>query len=129
MTGNKCLLDTSVIIHTFRKNNTIAEQLDKISEIFIPATVVGELYFGAYKSADPPRHIIQTQSFLLSCKILPTDSGTAEIYGKIKAALSKKGKPIPENDIWIAAIATQYDLPLFTSDNHFAEIEGLALFK
>jgi tRNA(fMet)-specific endonuclease VapC len=56
---------------------------------------------------------------------LHIDENTAKFYGSIKAALRKKGKPIPENDIWIAAIAQQYDLILITRDNHFSEIDNL----
>jgi tRNA(fMet)-specific endonuclease VapC len=48
-------------------------------------------------------------------------------YGKIKAALITKGKPIPENDIHIAATALQLDLPLYTTDSQFREIEDLTL--
>ena len=129
MTGNKCLLDTSVIIHAFRNNNTVATLLDTMAEVYVPVTVIGELYYGAYKSADPTKHITQVQSFLLNCKILSPDAVTGDTYGNIKAALVKKGKPIPENDIWIAAMARQYDLPLFTTDNHFSEIENISLIK
>ena len=127
ITGNKCLLDTSVIIHCFKQNNQIVEKLDTLEEIYVPVTLVGELYFGAYKSGDAVKHIAQIESFLANCKILVTDSITSNLYGKIKAALAKKGKPIPENDIWIGAAALQYNIPLFTADKHFQEIDGLDL--
>jgi tRNA(fMet)-specific endonuclease VapC len=129
MTGNKCLLDTSVVIHAFKKNNTVAERLDAIAEIYVPVTVIGELYYGAYKSSNSPKHITQIQSFLVNCKVLLPDAETADTYGQIKAVLIKKGKPLPENDIWIAAMARQYNLPLFTTDNHFTEIDNLTLVK
>lgn len=129
MTGNKCLLDTSVIIHAFKQNNAIAERLDALAEIYVPVIVVGELYYGAYRSANPEKHIAQVQSFLQNCKVLLSDAATAASYGAIKAALMAKGKPIPENDIWIAAVARQYNLPLFTADNHFTAIEGITLFQ
>lgn len=48
-------------------------------------------------------------------------------YGNIKAVLRKKGKPIPEDDIWIAAIAQRHKLILVTRDKHFKEIESLRL--
>ena len=129
MTGSKCLLDTSVIIHSFKKNTAIAARLDKVEEIYVPIEVEGELFYGAYNSANPEKHITQIKAFLFNCKVLLPDSSTADIYGKIKATLIRKGKPIPENDIWIAAIALQYSLPLFTTDNHFAEIDNIALLQ
>jgi len=127
MTGNKCLLDTSAIIHSFRKANDVAAKLNAMAEIYVQVTAIGELYFGAYKSDNIPKHLSIVQSFLINCKILATDRATAEVYGTIRAALAKKGRPLPENDIWIAASALQYNLPLFTLDNHFKEINGLIL--
>jgi tRNA(fMet)-specific endonuclease VapC len=55
------------------------------------------------------------------------DEGTSIAYGNIKAALRKKGKPIPENDIWIAAIAKRYELVLIFRDKHFKEIESISI--
>lgn len=127
MIGNKCLLDTSIIIHAFKSNNEVSEKLDNLTEIYVSVTVIGELYYGAYKSDSTDKHIRQIQSFIGNCKILQTDITTAEIYGSIKAVLARKGKPIPENDIWIGAIALQYNLPLYTTDNHFREINGICL--
>ncbi len=64
-------------------------------------------------------------SFLLPCEI-----NFLKIYiwyGEIKDRLRKKGRPIPENDIWIAAIAFQHDLILISRDEHFREVEDLKL--
>ncbi|HWL95174.1 MAG TPA: PIN domain-containing protein [Phycisphaerae bacterium] len=57
--------------------------------------------------------------------ILPCDHLTARHYGEIKTKLWNAGKPIPDNDIWIAALAMQYDVPISTRDRHFQYIEGL----
>jgi tRNA(fMet)-specific endonuclease VapC len=127
MTGNKCLVDTSIIIHAFRNNNAVTRRLNELKEVFVPATVVGELFYGAYNSTNVSAKILQVQSFLADCTVLPSDTTTSEIYGQIKAALIKKGKPLPENDIWIAATALQYSLPLFATDKHFTEIDGIIL--
>jgi tRNA(fMet)-specific endonuclease VapC len=59
MTGSKCLLDTSVIIQAFRKDNTVVHQLDKLAEVFVPVIVVGELVYGAHKSSNLRRNIEQ----------------------------------------------------------------------
>ncbi|RYY05745.1 MAG: type II toxin-antitoxin system VapC family toxin [Sphingobacteriaceae bacterium] len=64
---------------------------------------------------------------MCSCNVVPIDSETAKIYATIKNKLLKKGKPIPENDIWIAAVAIRYELPLVAFDKHFLEIENLQL--
>ncbi len=63
MTGDKCLLDTSVIIYAFRSKNEVSEKLDTMKEVYVSVTAVGELYFGAYKSKSPSKHLQQMQFF------------------------------------------------------------------
>jgi tRNA(fMet)-specific endonuclease VapC len=58
--------------------------------------------------------------------VLPCDATTARLYGEIKASLRSKGRPIPENDIWNAAVAQQHGLSLVTRDEHFNNVAGLA---
>jgi tRNA(fMet)-specific endonuclease VapC len=62
---------------------------------------------------------------VFSSVVLACDLDTAREYGVIKNALREKGRLIPENDIWIAAIARQHDLTLVTRDEHFKEIKHL----
>jgi len=57
--------------------------------------------------------------------VLPCDTDTASIYGMIKKRLFEKGKPIPENDIWIAAVAYQHGLTVISRDDHSSEVENL----
>ncbi|MFD2287718.1 PIN domain-containing protein [Pedobacter petrophilus] len=61
------------------------------------------------------------------CNVLIADDETANHYALIKTALLQKGKPIPENDMWIAAVSKQFDLKLHTKDKHFKEIDSLNL--
>jgi len=83
MTGNKCLLDTSIVIHAF-KDNKIADQLDNFSEIFVSSIAVGELYYGAYRSSNPEKHLDQIKQFLQNCTMLNVDAITASLYGVLK---------------------------------------------
>jgi tRNA(fMet)-specific endonuclease VapC len=57
------------------------------------------------------------------------DSLTALHYGELVAQLHKKGKPIPINDVWIAAITVQYNFTLITNDEHFKQIDKLQIKK
>jgi tRNA(fMet)-specific endonuclease VapC len=127
--GNSCLLDTNIIILLFNGDDEIAKKLDGQSDIFIPSIVVGELYFGAYRSTAKTKNLNRIETFLVRCTILQADKITGNFYGSVKAALMEKGKPIPENDIWISAIALQHQLPLITKDNHFRYVEGLKKIK
>jgi tRNA(fMet)-specific endonuclease VapC len=58
------------------------------------------------------RNLREVQGFAAIAQVLPCDQLTAEIYGQVKSELKAKGNPIPENDLWIAAIARQYSLTL-----------------
>lgn len=127
MTGNKLLLDTNIIIELFKGDMEISALLDAQEKVYIPVTVLGELYLGAYRSSDLQKKLQQISVFLLRCIILNVDTVTAETYAIIKTGLLNKGKPIPENDIWIAALAVQYKMRLYTNDGHFKEIDGIDL--
>jgi tRNA(fMet)-specific endonuclease VapC len=67
----------------------------------------------------------QLKEFLRICAVLPPDELTAQHYGSIKADLEQAGSRIPENDLWIAAIAREHQLPLVTRDQHFSRIAGV----
>jgi tRNA(fMet)-specific endonuclease VapC len=127
MTGNSILLDTNIVIELFKGNPAVVTFLEAQQTVDIPFAVLGELYLGAYKSSNPKKHLQQIDAFLENCNVLIADDETANQYALIKSALLKKGKPIPENDMWIAAVSRQFDLQLHTQDKHFKEIEGLNL--
>jgi len=127
MTGNNFLLDTNIVIEIFDGNKDIADRVNKLSEFFISSIVLGELYTGVNRVTNKSRHLKKLNGFLELCTIINIDSITAEYYGEIMARLYKKGKPIPTNDVWVAAIARQHNLTLGSRDNHFKEIEKLNL--
>jgi tRNA(fMet)-specific endonuclease VapC len=125
--NGRFLLDTNVIIALFARDPMIHERLSNASEVFIPCIVIGELYFGSYKSLKVQENLNRIDEFALSNTVLPCDIETAKKYGDIKNRLKEKGQPIPENDIWIAAIAQQYALTVVTKDLHFESIEDLKI--
>jgi tRNA(fMet)-specific endonuclease VapC len=125
--NGRILLDTNIVIAVFSGEESIQRYIEKANEIFIPVIVIGELYFGAYNSMNMERNIEKIDEFVANSTILSCDAYTAKIYGKIKGDLKKKGKPIPENDIWIAALADQYGLLLVTKDSHFKNIDDFSV--
>ncbi len=127
MIGNKFLLDTNIITAWLKGETAVADKIDKAKEIYIPIIVVGELYYGALYSTQVEKNIRDIKSITNYYNVLNVDEETTIAYGNIKAALRKKGKPIPENDIWIAAIAKRYDLVVVTRDKHFKEIESIKI--
>lgn len=125
--NGRFLLDTNIIIALFAEDPKVHERISNASEVFISCTAVGELYFGAYKSIKIQENLNRIDEFALNNTVLPCDIDTAKRYGDIKNRLKEKGQPIPENDLWIGAIAQQYALTLVTNDSHFKAIENLKI--
>lgn len=123
--SGRYLLDTNIVIALFAREAPIIERLEQAQEVFVPCMTLGELYYGAHRSERVTQNLAKIAEFAASSSILPCSAETAREYGAIKNALRAKGTPIPENDIWIAAVARQYDLVLVTRDRHFDVIENL----
>jgi tRNA(fMet)-specific endonuclease VapC len=124
-TDGKFLLDTSVIVAMFGGDDYIAQNILQAIGILVPSIAIGELYYGAYKSGKVMKNINQVEEFIASNSILYCDVNTAKEYGFVKNYLRKKGSIIPDNDIWISAIAKQHDLILATRDQHFINMDSL----
>lgn len=88
---------------------------------------MGELYKGVLKSGNPAKSRAQLDLFLQTVVVLHPDTATALHYAQIATALERKGTPIPENDIWIAAVALERSMPLAARDAHFEMVHGLTL--
>lgn len=123
--NGRYLLDTNIIISLFAKDSQIHNRLSMAEEVFVPCIAVGELYDGAYKALKQKENLDRLEEFALNNTVLPCDINIAKKYGDIKNRLKEKGLPVPDNDIWIAAIAQQYALTLITRDSHFEAIENL----
>jgi tRNA(fMet)-specific endonuclease VapC len=125
--GKGVLLDTSVVVRHFRDADALTSHWAAFEELYLPQPALAELYAGAFRSAQPERNIQQIEHFLEAVDVLMPDEATPELYGRISAQLAQAGTPIPQNDIWIAAIALQSGLPLATRDAHFGHVTGLQL--
>ena len=123
------LLDTSVVIPYLKGDPAIGGQIQTSSALYLPQTALGELYCGAHLSQNPGKHLAKIQIFLTAVAVLSPGVATAEHYGRLRAQLAKAGTPIPENDIWIAALALEYQLPLAARDAHFDLVIGLPVLK
>jgi tRNA(fMet)-specific endonuclease VapC len=126
MTGS-LLLDTNLVIALFANDSKAGELIATATGVFVPTIVFGELFFGARKSGRPDENIARIAEFAVRTSVLSCDVQTAFTYGIIKDSLRRKGTPIPENDVWIAAVAIQRDLTLGTRDAHFSNVDQLRL--
>lgn len=123
------LLDSNIIIDLFRGDQKTIDWIKGINEVILPVIVIGELYFGAQKSNHTLRRLQEIERLEEIATILDITKSTARIYGEIKDQLRVKGLPIPENDIWIAAIAKEHNLILHTKDKHFENVDGISIEK
>ena len=125
--NGRFLLDTNIIIALFAKDPVIRERMASASEVFVPCIALGELFFGARGSSRAQDNLSRIREFAFHSPVLQCNAGTAEMYGDVKNRLRHRGQPIPENDLWIAAVARQYSLTLVTRDKHFDVIEDLMI--
>jgi tRNA(fMet)-specific endonuclease VapC len=123
------LLDTSVVIPFLKGDGSVRTRFQATAKLHLALTVLGELICGAYLSTNPTKALGEIQNFLNAVMVLSPMVTTAEHYGRIRADLARAGTPIPENDIWIAAIALEHQLPLAARDAHFERISGLQVLK
>jgi tRNA(fMet)-specific endonuclease VapC len=87
--------------------------------------VLGELHYGAQRANRRTEALGRVREFLEIATLLLPDERTAELYGDVKAELARVGKPIPENDLWVAAAAMQHQMPVATRDAHVAVVPRL----
>ena len=124
--GQSYLLDSSVLIPSPRGDSAITARIACVPAGYVSSIVLGELYFGAYGSPTRQEAALQDITTVMqSLTILASDAITAHIYGRIKQSLKSKGLFIPDNDLWIAATAMQYDITLAARDSHFDWIDEL----
>ena len=119
------LLDTNIVIKMLVGDIAIQEKMQNGNNLFLTSPVVGELYYGAQKSGKVTENLHRINIFVEEHIFLPCDLETAQWYGIIRNQLRRKGRPIPNNDIWISALAMQHNLILVTRDSHFNEVESL----
>ena len=129
MEVKRILIDTNIYSHAMRADREVTDLLRKVDEIGISVISVGELYSGFKGGTRERGNREELELFLDSPRVVlySVDIQTADYYSEIITNLKKAGTPIPTNDIWIAAVAFQHGLKLFTKDAHFAFVQGLIL--
>ena len=120
-------LDTSVAVRFLNGDTVITERVLALPEIVLPIVVVGELLFGAENSTRPLQNLPRYLEFISACVALPLGRETATTYTRTRLALKRKGRPIPMNDVWIAAQCMEHGWILVTDDSDFDYVDGLML--
>ena len=117
-------LDTSAYSNFRRGESQVVEHVDRAEWVGIPSIVIGELRAGFLIGSRTDENIGELEEFLShsAVEIVPVDEYVAQIYGEIFADLRARGRPLPTNDIWIAASAARAGATLLTFDVHFREV-------
>lgn len=125
----RVLIDTNIYIEFLRGSRQIGNILSSAEIIALSTISIGELLAGFMVSNDEKKYTKELDEFLYSPRlaIYGIDTETSEFYSKIYYDLRLAGTPIPANDLWIAALALQHGIRLFTLDNHFKKVPGLFL--
>jgi tRNA(fMet)-specific endonuclease VapC len=125
----KVLLDTSAYSALQRGDRRILKVMQRSETVAMPVVVLGELHSGFRAGT----RRIQNEELLMrflgktSVRILNVTEETALHYAEVDVFLRKKGRPIPRNDVWIAALAIEHGMQLLTLDEHFQAIPLLLI--
>lgn len=125
----KLVIDTNAYSSANRGDSSIVKFFNSSNTLLVPTIVLGELRAGFEHGSRSAINHRELNVFLLqpNTDILHVTEKTTVHYGEIFASLRKFGRPINTNDIWIAAICIENNLPLLTLDSDFQHIKGLRL--
>lgn len=128
MLGNTAI-DSNIAIRYLNNDTNVVQKVLGMTTIVLPVVVIGELLFGAENSARPIENLSRYLQFIDACVVVSMGKQTAEFYSKVRHSLKQKGRPIPDNDIWIATQCLENEWKLATDDEHFAYVDGLVVEK
>jgi len=125
------LLDTNAFVRFLAGDERVLASLAGADRVYMSVFVLGELNAGfrAGKKGRENRRILESFLEKPSVAVLEATRETAEIFGIVKDSLRKAGKPIPVNDVWIAAHALETGSVLVTYDGHFQAVAGLRVWE
>ncbi len=124
-------LDTNAYRALDDNNDAVITEVEKAQVLGLPITVLGELYYGIERGSRKEQNLTNLRRFLDTprLQVLEITKDTARVFGEIATELAGAGKPIQQNDIWIAALCKQYGFVLATADKGFTSITGLDTFS
>jgi predicted nucleic acid-binding protein len=119
------ILDTNALSALLEGDPSIGPIIQGISPLHLPVIVIGEYRFGLlrsrFRAVLAPRH----EALIERSRVLAVDLRTTIQYAEIRDELRRRGSPVPENDLWIAALARQHELPVVSRDEHFDRVPRL----
>ena len=118
------ILDTNALSAAADDDPSLIALLGRAELVAIPVIVLGEYRYGIAQSRSREGYENWLAGLLHDCMVLDVNEATTHYYAEIVLELRKKGKPIPTNDLWIAALCRQHSMPLVSRDRHFDLVAG-----
>jgi tRNA(fMet)-specific endonuclease VapC len=119
------ILDTNALSAAAEREPSALEVVARAERLAVPVIVLGEYRLGIAQSRHKVSYETWLRDWVSAVSVLDIDEETTHSYAAIGFELKAKGKPIPANDLWIAALCRQYSLPLISRDRHFDLVSGL----
>lgn len=121
------ILDTNALSAFVDGDQKLKRVIENETNLALPVIVLGEYLYGVRQSRFRARYEQWMNVNLSFFELLSVGRETAERYAEIRRELKAAGKPIPSNDVWIAALAREHRLPLVSRDDHFQAVRSLQL--
>lgn len=119
------ILDTNAVSAAAEREPSALAVVAQAERLAVPVIVLGEYRLGIAQSRHRVAYENWLREWIAAVTVLDIDEQTTHSYADIGFELKRKGKPIPANDLWIAALCRQYSLPLLSRDQHFDSVSGL----
>ncbi len=119
------ILDTNALSALADGNSALVAKLGNTSRLALPVIALGEYRFGVTASRHRKTYEAWLTEHLPLFETLPVDAHTTAHYAALRHELKRLGRPVPENDLWIGALALQHRLPVVSRDAHFATMPGV----
>lgn len=119
------ILDTNAVSALFAGDPALGCALSGEDRFHLPTVVVGEYRYGLARSRQAGDLAFLLERLILDSIVLPIELATASHYAQVRDELRSRGTPIPENDVWIAALARQHALTILSRDEHFDRVQHI----
>jgi predicted nucleic acid-binding protein len=119
------ILDTNALSAAAEREPAALEVVARAERLAVPVIVLGEYRLGIAQSRRRTDYESWLREWIAAVTVLDIDEQTTHHYAAIGLELKRIGKPIPANDLWIAALCRQHALPLVSRDRHFDLVAGV----
>jgi tRNA(fMet)-specific endonuclease VapC len=121
----RLILDTKALSAAAEEHSGLVGILAGVEQLVLPVVVIGEYRYGIAQSRHRARYRNWLDGLISDCLVLDVTEQTTHHYAAIHLELRRAGTPIPTNDLWIAALCREHELPLISRDRHFDAVSGI----